>query len=353
MSESAQSIKKQGMHCLPFHYAIHEPLPSKHSLKSRAPLVSVNSINMFRRLVARAALGEYFLLDAGNSECFCECDPDTAYAQLDFMQQLAEFFHRKTATSVIQVGRIARQCAQSKSNCLVCMYREINQWNQGKIQKQKIHTRNEVADLFSEQALTRCDQRPGLAYNRSAHCCSLEEQQINSFAHINYLQKIANPLVLKIGADTSISGLISSINQLDPNYQPGRITLVPRLGVQQIHNILPQLINAVKKTKRRVLWSCDPMYGNTETLNSGIKIRKLSAMVEEIKHSFIIHQALGSRLNAIHLEATHQNVSECSDYKSSISYSIADYKKRAAPRLNYAQTVHLMQCIAKHYVAAS
>lgn len=96
------------------------------------------------------------------------------------------------------------------------------------------------------------------------------------------------------------------------------------------------------------------MHGNTETPGSGKKIRKLSTIVEEIKSSFLIHRTMGSQLNAIHLEATHQNVTECIDYKYSISSNpITDFKTNyrslADPRLNYAQTMHVIQCAAKYY----
>lgn len=92
---------------------------------------------------------------------------------------------------------------------------------------------------------------------------------------------------MKIGPDTPIKNLVKVINELDPSYIPGRITLIPELGAQNVYHILPQLIDAVKRTDRTVLWSCDPMHGNTETLSSGIKIRKLSNIVEEIKNSFL------------------------------------------------------------------
>lgn len=158
---------------------------------------------------------------------------------------------------------------------------------------------------------------------------------------------------MKIGPDTPIKNLVKVINELDPSYIPGRITLIPELGAQNVYHILPQLIDAVKRTDRTVLWSCDPMHGNTETLSSGIKIRKLSNIVEEIKNSFFIHRKMGSQLNAIHLEATHQNVTECMDYKSSHCESISDlkknYKNLLDPRLNYAQTLHVIQCVAKYY----
>lgn len=392
MFESVQQIENQGKHYLPFNYSTNDLAHVQNILQSQIPLVSIKEINKFRQLIAQAAVGEYFLIQSGDcSESFYECDPDITYAKLEFIQQLAEFFQRKTGNRVIQVGRIAGQYAKPRSNtydtsqneqiysyfgdmvnqfhkqhrtpdpwrmllgynCSACIFSEINQWNRELKTEQKIYTSHEALLLYYEQALTRRDKLTGLYYNRSTHFPWLGKRTINSVEHIDYLKKIANPLAIKIGPDTPIPTLIKTINQLDPDYVPGRITLIPRLGVQQLHRILPQLIEAVKKTQRPVLWSCDPMHGNTETLSSGRKIRKLSSIVEEVKSSFLIHRTMGSQLNAIHLEATHQNVTECVDYKSSISSSVTDFKKNyrslVDPRLNYAQTMHVIQCVAKHY----
>lgn len=392
MFEPAQQFKNQEKPYLPFDYSTNDLAHIQNILQSQVPLVSIKEINKLRQLIAKAAVGEYFLIQLGDcAESFDECDSDTTYAKLEFIQQVAEFFQRKTGNSVLQVGRIAGQYAKPRSNhyetsqneriysyfgdmvnqchkqhrtpdpwrmllgynCSACIYSEINQWNRKLKTDQKIHTSHEALLLCYEQALTRLDKRTGLYYNRSTHFPWLGKRTISSLEHIDYLKKIANPMALKIGPDTSIPTLIKTINQLDPDYVPGRITLIPRLGLQQIHRILPQLIKAMKKTQRTVLWSCDPMHGNTETLSSGRKIRKLSAIVEEIKSSFFIHRAMGSQLNAIHLEATHQNVTECVDYKSSISSSVTDFKQNyrslVDPRLNYAQTMHVIQCVAKYY----
>lgn len=230
-------------------------------------------------------------------------------------------------------------------SCSASIFREIKQWNKILKLEQKIYTSHEALVLNYENALTRQDKRTGFYYNFSTHFPWLGKRTVNSIEHIEYLKKIVNPVAIKIGPDTSIVTLIKTINKLDPDYIPGRITLIPRLGVQHVHCILPQLIEAVKKTQRSVLWSCDPMHGNTEIINSGIKIRKLNNIIEEIESSFLIHKKMGSQLNAIHLEATHQNVTECIDYKFS-DYK-QNYKSLMDPRLNYAQTMHVMQCIAK------
>lgn len=392
MFEPALQFKNQEKQYLPFDYSANDLAHIQNILQSQVSLVSIKEINKLRQLIAQAAAGDYFLIQLGDcAESFYECDPDTTYAKLEFIQQVAEFFQRKTGHKILQVGRIAGQYAKPRSNtyeisqneriysyfgdmvnqvhnqhrtpdpwrmllgynCSASIYSAINQWNRELKTEQKIHTSHEALLLCYEQALTRLDKRTGLYYNRSTHFPWLGKRTITSMEHIDYLKKIANPIALKIGPDTSIPTLIKTISQLDPSYIPGRITLIPRLGAQQVHRILPQLIKAVKETQRTVLWSCDPMHGNTQTLSSGRKIRKLSAIVEEIKSSFLIHRTMGSQLNALHLEATHQNVMECVDYKSSISSSVTDFKKNYRslmdPRLNYAQTMHVIQCVAKYY----
>ncbi|MDR3441846.1 MAG: 3-deoxy-7-phosphoheptulonate synthase [Legionella sp.] len=393
MFESAQQFKNQGEQYLPFYHSTNELMHIQNILKSQTPLISAREVNEFRQLVAKASVGEHFLIQLGDcAESFDECDKETTHEKLDFIQHLAEFFQRKTGGSVLQVGRIAGQYAKPRSNpyeisqnekiysyfgdmvnqfhkkhrvpdpwrmllsynCSASIYREINQWNREIESEHKIYTSHEALLLYYEQALTRLDKKTGLYYNLSTHFPWLGKRTVNSPQHINYLKQIANPIAVKVGPDTSIKNLIQTINELDPDYLPGRITLIPRLGAQSVNHILPQLINAVEKTQRTVLWSCDPMHGNTETSSSGIKIRKLSNIVEEIKNSFLIHRKMGSKLNAIHLEATHQDVTECIDYKSSICSSVIDFKKSykslVDPRLNYEQTMHVIQCVARHYV---
>ncbi|KTD00561.1 3-deoxy-7-phosphoheptulonate synthase [Fluoribacter gormanii] len=392
MLKSVQQRTIQNGQVIPFYHSTNELAHIQNILQSQTPLVSIKEVNKFRQLIARASVGEYFLIQSGDcAESFYECDKDTTHAKLDFIHQLATFFHQKTGCSVIQVGRIAGQYAKPRSNqyeiyqnkriysyfgdminqsqetqrrpdpwrmllsynCSASIYRKINQWNRGINPEQKIYTSHEAFLLYYEQSLTRWDERTGLYYNLSTHFPWLGKWTVSSLQHINYLKKIANPIAVKIGPDTPIKSIVKIINELDPSYVPGRITLIPKLGAQNVYHILPQLIDAVKRTDRTVLWSCDPMHGNTETLSSGIKIRKLSNIVDEIKNSFFIHRKMGSQLNAIHLEATHQNVTECMDYKSSRCESISDlkknYKSLLDPRLNYAQTMHVIQCVAKHY----
>lgn len=395
MFEFSQQGKNKAEQFLPAYHSTAELSHIQHILSSQSPLVTIDEINTFRELLARAAAGEYFLIQSGDcAESFSECDQDTTYEKLDFIQQITELFQIKTGQKVIPVGRLAGQYAKPRSNayetsqnekiysyfgdmvnqlhkthrtpdpwrmllsynCSGSIYKALQQWNRELSSEHKIYTSHEALLLYYEQSLTRLDNKSGLYYNLSTHFPWLGKRTISSSQHLGYLKHIANPIAVKVGSDTPIANVIKTINELDPDYQPGRITLIPRLGAQSVQCMLQALIAAVQKTQRTVLWSCDPMHGNTETLHTGIKTRKLSAIVDEISHSFLIHKKMGSNLNGIHLEATHQDVTECMDYDGAMIDSITDFKKNykslVDPRLNYAQTIHVIQCVAKHYIAS-
>lgn len=393
MLSSVQSLENQEQHHLPLYRSAHELRHIQNILKAQTPLVSIKAVNQLRELIAQAAAGNGFLIQLGDcAESFYECNQETTYAKLEFIDQIANFFQKKTGTQAIRVGRIAGQYAKPRSNpyevshnkkiysyfgdmvnqahknhrtpdpwrmllsynCAASICHTMDQWNYGTDKQHKTYTSHEALLLNYEQALTRLDKKTGLYFNISTHFPWLGKRTVQSAQHINYLQKIANPIAIKIGPDTSIKDLIHTVDELDPEGLPGRITLIPRLGVQAVQHILPELIAAIKDTHRTVLWSCDPMHGNTEMDASGVKVRVLNNIIQEIKHSFLIHKQMDSQLNAIHLEATYQNVTECVDYNIPSQNLGAGFKKNykslVDPRLNYAQTMHVMQSVAQHYI---
>jgi len=394
MFESVQKKRNQGNECVSFYPSINKLRYIQNILHSQTPLISIKEINKFRQLVAKAALGEYFLIQLGAcAESLYQCDKDSTHAKLSFIRQLSDFFQKKTEGKVLQVGGISDQYVECMNNsyeifqnkriypyfddmtnqlhkkyrypdpwrmllsysCSASIYKEIHQWNCELKSEEKIYTSHEASLLHYEYALTRLDKCTGLYYNRSAHLPWLDKHTLQSHQHINYLKNIANPIAVKVGPDTPIKKLIKIIKLLDPDYLPGRITLIPRLGARSVQRILPQLIEEVEKTKRNILWSCDPMHGNTEISSSGTRIRRLSNIVEEINCSFLIHRKMGSQLNAIHLEATHQDIMECMNYES--TYHGIDlnknYKSLPDPRLNFEQTVHVIQHVARNYIDSS
>lgn len=371
---------------LPSYNTTEKLRQTQNILHYQNPLVSIKETKELQQLIAKASVGEYFLIQSGDcTENVYENRKYITNEKLDFIQLLATFLQKKTGRNTIKVDRFAEQYAIPRTkqyevyeekrivggltnqfqekchapnhsqmlltyHCSASIHQEIEQWNQEKESEQKIYTSHESSLIYYAQALTWADKQTGLYYNGSTHFPWLDKHAINSMQHINYMKNIANPIALKIGPDTSINALIEVINELDPTYLPGRITLIPRLGIQHLHSFLPQLIDAVRKTKRNVLWSCDPMQGNTETINAGIKTRKLNNIIEEIRHSFDIHRKMRSQLNAIHLESTYQYVTECMNYESSPDNEISRHKNRMEPRLNFEQTMHVFQFIAKQLV---
>ena len=130
-------------------------------------------------------------------------------------------------------------------------------------------------------------------------------------AHAEYLRGIENPVAVKIGPGTTPQQLLRLIDVLNPKDEPGRLTFIHRMGANFIADKLTPLLNAVKCDGRRVLWICDPMHGNTETISSGLKTRRFDNVRSEVEQSFDLHAAAGTRLGGVHLELTGEDVTEC------------------------------------------
>jgi 3-deoxy-7-phosphoheptulonate synthase len=214
-----------------------------------------------------------------------------------------------------------------------------------------LFTSHEALALPYEQAQTRqVPRRPGW-YNLSTHFpwIGMRTAQLDG-AHVEFHRGIRNPLGIKIGPAMSTEWLVGLLDALDPERQPGRITLIHRMGAGQVGGKLPALIEAVRRTGREVLWICDPMHGNTETTAGGIKTRRFDKIVEELEQSFVLHTELGSRLGGVHIELTGENVTECTGGARGLSDVDLEraYKSRVDPRLNYEQALECAMRIARH-----
>jgi 3-deoxy-7-phosphoheptulonate synthase len=148
----------------------------------------------------------------------------------------------------------------------------------------------------------------------------------------------------------STEWLVGLLDALDPERQPGRITLIVRMGAGQVASKLPPLVEAVRRANRTVLWVCDPMHGNTETTVGGIKTRRFDKIIEELEQSFVVHSELGSRLGGVHIELTGENVTECTGGARGLSDADLEraYRSRVDPRLNYEQALECAMRIARH-----
>ena len=213
----------------------------------------------------------------------------------------------------------------------------------------EFYTSHEALLLGYEEALTRVDSTTGDHYATSGHMlwCGDRTRQPGG-AHVDYLRGVKNPLGLKCGPSLSPDGLIELIDLLNPENQPGRLTLICRFGADKVEEKLPPLIRAVQREGREVVWSCDPMHGNTISA-SGFKTRPFDRIMAEIRGFFAVHQAEGSYAGGIHLEMTGKDVTECTGGARAISE--ADLRDRyhtyCDPRLNAEQAIEVAFLVAE------
>jgi 3-deoxy-7-phosphoheptulonate synthase len=214
-----------------------------------------------------------------------------------------------------------------------------------------IYTSHEALALPYEQAQTRRVPRRAGWYNLSTHFpwIGMRTAQLDG-AHVEFHRGIENPLGIKVGPAMTREWLIGLLDALDPARVPGRIVLIARMGAGNVEEKLPPLVEAVRAADRTVLWMCDPMHGNTETLPNGVKTRRFDKIVDELERSFALHAQLGSRLGGVHVELTGEDVTECVGGARGLAEADLDraYKSRVDPRLNYEQALEMAMRIARH-----
>lgn len=220
----------------------------------------------------------------------------------------------------------------------------VNSSNTPQLRKTDYYTCHEALLLPYEEALTRTDSTTGDIYDTSAHFVWIGDRtRFENSAHVEFCSGIQNPIGIKCGPSVDYDELIKIIDKLNPNNDPGRITLIARYGNDRVEKYLPKLIKQVQNEGRSVVWSCDPMHGNTIKSSEGTKTRPFSEILSEVKKNIQIHDAQGSWFGGIHLEMTGQNVTECTGGIDEISESeLKDrYHTHCDPRLNANQAIEL------------
>jgi 3-deoxy-7-phosphoheptulonate synthase len=203
---------------------------------------------------------------------------------------------------------------------------------------------HEALLLPYEEALTRQDSITGDWYDTSAHMIWIGDRTRQpDGAHVEFCRGIKNPIGLKCGPSMSEDDLVKLASLLNPQNVAGRLTLIARFGADQVGEKLPKLVRAVKRAGANVVWSCDPMHGNTVKSASGIKTRPFERISKELRTFFEVHRAEGTRAGGVHLEMTGQNVTECTGGAQQIGdVNLADrYETRCDPRLNASQALEL------------
>jgi 3-deoxy-7-phosphoheptulonate synthase len=257
------------------------------------------------------------------------------------------------------LGFVARSPAGEKyqaladriSECLAFMEAcGLTSESSPQIRETDVFTSHEALLLGFEQAMTRTDSLTGDWYDTSAHMLWIGDRtrQLDG-AHVEFMRGIKNPIGMKVGPSMDPDDLIRLIDRLNPANEAGRLTLIARMGADKIAKHLPPLVRLVEREGRRVVWSSDPMHGNTMKAASGYKTRAFDNILSEIRSFFEIHRAEGTYAGGVHFEMTGRNVTECIGGAQAISdESLGDrYHTHCDPRLNGEQAIELAFLIAE------
>ena len=222
------------------------------------------------------------------------------------------------------------------------------------LRETNFYTSHEALLLNYEQALTRVDSLTGQWYDCSAHLLWIGDRtrQLDG-AHVEFLRGVGNPLGMKCGPSLDPDDLLRLIDALNPNNEPGRLTLIARMSADDVEAKLPPLVRAVKRAGKMVVWSCDPMHGNTIKSSTGYKTRPFDRILAEVRGFFAVHRAEGTHAGGLHFEMTGQDVTECIGGAQAISEaSLGDrYHTHCDPRLNASQALELAFLIAEQLKA--
>ncbi len=268
------------------------------------------------------------------------------YANLDFVHQWMLGFVKESPQSG-RYREVADRIAEALDFMRAC---GIDPESHPELKTTDFFTSHEALLLGYEQALTRVDSTTGDWYATSGHMIWIGDRTRQlDHAHVEYARGVKNPVGLKCGPSLKPDDLMRLIETLDPDNEPGRLTLIARFGADKVFDHLPALVRAVKAEGRSVVWSCDPMHGNTIKSASGYKTRPFERILQEARAFFEVHRAEGTYAGGIHVEMTGKNVTECTGGARAISDSdLHDrYHTHCDPRLNAEQAIELAFLVAE------
>ncbi|HML91818.1 3-deoxy-7-phosphoheptulonate synthase class II [Methyloceanibacter sp.] len=222
--------------------------------------------------------------------------------------------------------------------------------NTSQLRSTSIYTSHEALLLGYEQALTRVDSTSGDWYATSGHFLWAGDRTRQlDHAHLEFLRGIKNPIGVKCGPSADPEELLRVIDLLSPQNEPGRLTLICRFGADKVGDYLPALIRAVEREGKSVVWTCDPMHGNTIKAGSGYKTRPFDLILKEAEAFFDVHRSEGTHAGGIHVEMTGNNVTECVGGAKAVTETdlSARYHTHCDPRLNADQSIELAFIVAE------
>ncbi|HET9639274.1 MAG TPA: 3-deoxy-7-phosphoheptulonate synthase class II [Allosphingosinicella sp.] len=374
------------------HEARHQPVyadadaldSALRELAAYPPLVPAAEAHALKAQLADAQSGRAFLLQGGDcAESFAEFSTETIRGTARLIEAMAGRLAAASGLPIVRVGRIAGQFAKPRSRELerkdgrdLPMYRGdivnglafdetarrpdpermFRAYGQSAAAlshlracagPEPIYTSHEGLLLPYEQALTRRDGAGW--YGSSAHFLWVGDRtRFAGSAHVEYLRGLTNPIGIKCGPTLAPDALLGLLETLNPGREAGRITLVGRMGVGEVERALPPLLRAVAAEGHPVLWTCDPMHGNTERTASGYKTRPLGRILGELRAFFAAARAEGVRGGGIHVEMTGRDVTECTGGADPVTEEdlAARYHTHCDPRLNRAQAMEVAELVA-------
>ena len=275
----------------------------------------------------------------------CRAFTTGGYADLHQVHAWNRDFVRDSASG-LQYERLASEIDRALSFMRACGA------DSDELRTVELYSSHEALLLPYEQALTRIDSRTGRPYDVSAHFLWVGERTRDlDGAHVEFAASIRNPIGVKIGPDARPDEVVALIKRLSPDGEPGRLSLITRIGASRIATALPPIIEAVRDFGTPVAWICDPMHGNTFEAPSGHKTRRLQDVVDEVQGFFAVHRALGTHPGGIHIEFTGDNVTECvgGSYEVIAENLHERYETACDPRLNRSQALDLAFTVAENY----
>jgi 3-deoxy-7-phosphoheptulonate synthase len=248
-------------------------------------------------------------------------------------------------------GRVFNQIVERINDCLDFINATgLNAEGAEELAEARFYTSHESLLLNYDACLTRFDKDTGQHYVGSAHMLWIGDRTRSpEEAHVEFLRGVANPIGCKVGPSMTKEDLIRLCDVLNPNNEAGRLTFIARMGAEKVSQYLPPLVKLLKDEGRHVVWSCDPMHGNTIKSPNGYKTRKFTDILSEVRQFFAIHDAEGTHGSGVHFEMTGQDVTECIGGAQAISeLDLSNrYHTHCDPRLNASQSLELAFLIAE------
>lgn len=244
--------------------------------------------------------------------------------------------YEELATQITQALDFMRACGIDSKNSPI-------------LHEVDFYTSHEALVLHYEEALTRQDSLSGRFYDCSAHMLWIGERTRGlEQAHMEFLRGVENPIGVKIGSTATRDDILGICDILNPHNEEGRLNLIVRMGSQKIKEHYPKLLDSLKNENRAILWSCDPMHGNTIKASSGYKTRNFDCILDEVRSFFEIHKENGTIAGGVHLEMTGADVTECVGGSQAITEEglACNYSTQCDPRLNATQAIEMAFLIA-------